>query len=125
MIPLMPFSTLTRNKQFVKEEWDVYFAENAVAPASRVAGGWKGILYANLAIIDPQASFNFFSSSNFDPGSLDGGASQTWYLTFAAGKLVTGQSSRQGLLTSHRDRGPVEDKVVGCRRTVSRSTLFI
>jgi len=87
MIPLLPFSPLTRTKQFVKEEWDVYFAENAVAPASKVAGGWKGILYANLALIDPQASFNFFSSGNFDPSSLDGGASQTWCLAFAAGEL--------------------------------------
>ena len=87
MIPLLPFSALTRNKQFVQEEWDVYFAESGVAPASRVAGGWKGILYANLALVDPQASFNFFSSGNFDPNWLDGGASQTWYLAFAAGKL--------------------------------------
>src|SRR5271163_4201752 len=46
-----------------------------------------GILYANLAIINPAASWDFFSQPNFDPTWLDGGASLTWYLTFAAGEL--------------------------------------
>ncbi|MCJ1381325.1 hypothetical protein MMC17_004435 [Xylographa soralifera] len=85
MIPLMPFSAFIRSKRFVTEEWNAYFAENAVTPASKVAGGWKGLLYANLAIIDPRASFDFFASDSFDPGWLDGGASRTWYLAFAAG----------------------------------------
>jgi endo-1,3(4)-beta-glucanase len=44
MIPLMPFSTLTRNEKFVGEEWDTYFADGQVAQAQSVAGGWKGIL---------------------------------------------------------------------------------
>ena len=86
MIPLQPFSSLIRTKQFVTEEWETYFADNAVNPASNVTGGWRGLLYANLALIDPQASFDFFTSSRFDPSYLDGGASQTWYLAFAAGK---------------------------------------
>ncbi|MCJ1401504.1 hypothetical protein MMC11_004718 [Xylographa trunciseda] len=85
MIPLMPFSAFIRSKRFVTEEWNTYFGETAVTPASKVAGGWKGLLYANLAIIDPRASFDFFASDNFDPGWLDGGASRTWYLAFAAG----------------------------------------
>ena len=86
MIPLNPSSALTRTEQFVKEEWNTYFADNAVDPANKVVGGWKGILYANLAIIDPVTSFKFFSQSGFDPSWLDGGASQTWYLAYAAGK---------------------------------------
>ncbi|MCJ1472208.1 hypothetical protein MMC13_000855 [Lambiella insularis] len=86
MVPLQPCSALSRTTQFVTEEWDTYFAEGAVAPASDITGGWKGILYANLALIDPQASFDFFSSGSFDPSCLDGGASQTWYLAFAAGE---------------------------------------
>ncbi|KAL9121523.1 MAG: hypothetical protein Q9187_001919 [Circinaria calcarea] len=73
--------------QFVTEEWNTYFADNAVAAARNVAGGWKGILYANLAIIDPRASFNFFNQANFDSSWLDGGASRTWYLAYAAGML--------------------------------------
>jgi endo-1,3(4)-beta-glucanase len=86
MIPLLPFTSLIRTKQFVKEEWETYFAENAVAPANKVRGGWQGLLYANLALIDPQTSFDFFTSPRFDPSCLDGGASRTWYLAFAAGK---------------------------------------
>lgn len=85
MIPLNPFSTLTRTTNFVKEEWNTYFADNAIDPASKVVGGWKGILYANLAIIDPITSWKFFSQENFDPTWLDGGASLTWYLAYAAG----------------------------------------
>ena len=95
MIPLNPSSALTRTTQFVSEEWATYFADGAVDPASSVVGGWKGILYANLAIIDPKASFDFFSQSGFDPTWLDGGASRTWYLAYAAGEhALVGESFR-------------------------------
>jgi endo-1,3(4)-beta-glucanase len=82
MLPLLPSSTLTRTQRFVSEEWNTYFSKGRVYS---VQGGWKGILYANLAIIDPVSSFNFFNSVDFDPSWLDGGASRTWYLAFAAG----------------------------------------
>jgi len=81
MLPLMPFSTLTRTKTFVTEEWNQY---NFSSYAPTVVGGWKGILYANLAIIDPATSYAFFSNPSFDYNSLDGGASLTWYLTWSA-----------------------------------------
>lgn len=87
MIPLNPSSALTRTKKFVSEEWNAYFANGRVAQASNVAGGWKGLLYANLAIVDPKASYTFFAQGNFDPSWLDGGASRTWYLAYAAGEL--------------------------------------
>jgi len=80
MLPLLPFSTLTRTKQFVTEEWSTYFTNYAAT----VTGGWKGILYANLAIIDASTSYDFFSNSSFDYSFLDGGASRTWYLTWSA-----------------------------------------
>ncbi|KAI9838364.1 MAG: hypothetical protein M1819_005632 [Sarea resinae] len=82
MIPLEPFSAFTRTQKFVTEEWNTYFNNSR---ADQVAGGWRGILYANLAIIDPVTSYNFFAQSNFDPSWLDGGASRTWYLAYAAG----------------------------------------
>lgn len=81
MLPLMPFSTLTRTKTFVTEEWNQY---NFASYAPSVVGGWKGILYANLAIIDPATSYAFFSDPTFDYNNLDGGASLTWYLTWSA-----------------------------------------
>ena len=84
MIPLMPFSTLTRTPQFVAEEWGTYFADSAVTPAWNVSGGWKGLLYANLANINPTASYNFFAQDNFDPSWIDGGATRTWYIVLAA-----------------------------------------
>lgn len=82
MIPLEPMSPYCRTQKFVTEEWNTYFSNGRV---DTVAGGWRGILYANLAIIDPVTSYNWFTGPNFDPQYLDGGASLTWYLTFAAG----------------------------------------
>jgi endo-1,3(4)-beta-glucanase len=82
MIPILPSSTLTRSKTFVTEEWNTFFNNGRV---DAIVGGWKGLLYANLAIIDPVTSFNFFRATNFDNSWLDGGASRTWYLAFAAG----------------------------------------
>lgn len=84
MVPALPFSTLTRTKKFVTEEWETFFANGATAAAQNVLGGWKGILFGNLAIINPQAAYNFFSQDNFDPSWIDGGASLTWYLTYTA-----------------------------------------
>lgn len=87
MIPLNPSSAYSRPKKFVQEEWDTYFSNGRV---DRIAGGWKGILYANLALIDPQTSYNFFAASDFDWRWLDGGASRTWYLAYSAALLGAG-----------------------------------
>lgn len=87
MLPLLPSSAYVRNQNFVQQEWDVMFASQAAAPAQNVVGGWKGVLYANLALIDPEASWEFFAQGNFDYSWIDGGASRTWYLAYAAGKL--------------------------------------
>ncbi|KAL8695155.1 MAG: hypothetical protein Q9218_000323 [Villophora microphyllina] len=88
MLPLLPYSALTRPPRFVSEEWSLLFdptITSAPAPASLVQGGWKGILYANLALIDPKRSWDFFAQREFDMGWIDGGASRTWYLAWAAG----------------------------------------
>lgn len=82
MLPLLPFSTYTRNKNFVQEEWNTFFSNSRVDQSE---GGWRGILYANLAIVDPKASYNWFKNANLNPNYIDGGASRTWYLAFAAG----------------------------------------
>lgn len=82
MLPLSPASTLSRPAAFVSQEWATYFDNGRV---DAVAGGWRGILYANLALVDPKSAYAFFAQSNFDDGWLDGGASRTWYLAFCAG----------------------------------------
>jgi endo-1,3(4)-beta-glucanase len=83
MIPMMPFSTVTRRRDFVQTEWDQFFAKNI----SAIESGWRGILMSNLALIDPEASYQFFSgkSGDYKDDMLDGGASRTWYLAYAAG----------------------------------------
>ncbi|KAI1211269.1 glycoside hydrolase family 81 protein [Annulohypoxylon truncatum] len=83
MIPLLPSTKLTRPAKFVKQEWATYFDNGR---ADNVDGGWKGILYANLATVDPQAAWKFFTQEDFDSAWLDGGASLTWYLAYSAGK---------------------------------------
>jgi endo-1,3(4)-beta-glucanase len=98
MIPLLPSSTLTRTTEFVSEEWATYFDNGRV---DAIVGGWKGILYANYAIIDPDTSYNFFAQSGFDASWLDGGASRTWYMAFAAGlsPTLSSRSNTEGLST--------------------------
>lgn len=85
MLPLLPSSTFTRTQKFVTQEWDAYFSNGRV---NSIVGGWKGILYANYAIINAAAAWDFFSSPTFDVAWLDGGASQTWYLALAAGMII-------------------------------------
>ncbi|KAB8336796.1 hypothetical protein FH972_021105 [Carpinus fangiana] len=82
MLPINPSSMLTRAQNFVREEWNAYFSNGRV---DSIAGGWRGVLYSNLALIDPKASWNFFAASNFSNEYLDGGASRTFYLAMAAG----------------------------------------
>jgi endo-1,3(4)-beta-glucanase len=83
MVPIHPFTVLTRPRAFVKEEWDRYFSDGR----ANVEGGWRGILYGNLALIDPKASYSFFRDGvdgHWDERWIDGGASRTWYLVWAA-----------------------------------------
>jgi len=100
MLPLLPYSSLTRPPRFVAEEWNTYFNTTSPVPASSVQGGWKGILYANLALVDPRAAWRFFSQSGFDAGWIDGGASRTWYLAWCAGEWLL-----VALLVGVRGRG--------------------
>jgi endo-1,3(4)-beta-glucanase len=81
MIPINPTSPFTRRKKFVQEEWDTYFSQGR---ADQVVGGWRGVLYSNLALVAPQKAYEFFASPTFDMGLLDGGASRTWYLAYTA-----------------------------------------
>lgn len=81
MIPLLAPSPLMRSRQFVREEWDVYFSRGRI---NEIQGGWRGIIFGNLATIDPRAAWDFFNQPNFDPGWIDGGASRTWYLAYTA-----------------------------------------
>lgn len=93
MLPLNPSTPYTRPPKFVAEEWTTYFGPSSPYPASTTAiqGGWKGILYANLALIDAKASWEFFAQAEgFDGSWIDGGGSRTWYLAFAAGEFLGG-----------------------------------
>ncbi|KAI0164192.1 family 81 glycosyl hydrolase [Xylariaceae sp. FL1272] len=89
MLPLVPSSRFTRPAEFVKQEWATYFDKGR---ADKIVGGWKGILYGNLATIDPKTAWSFFTNKSFDPGWLDGGVSLTWYLAFAAGEFLASPS---------------------------------
>ncbi|KAJ4371399.1 endo-1,3-beta glucanase [Neocucurbitaria cava] len=84
MVPINPASALLRRRSFVKEEWDAYFSNNRAEAAD---GGWRGILLANLALVDAKTSWAFFRDGvggYWDERWIDGGASRTWYLLWAA-----------------------------------------
>ena len=78
MLPIMPFTTLVRSPDFVNQEWQAYFASTI----NSITGGWRGLLMANWAIVNPSAAYQFFKT--IDISFLDGGASQTWYLAWSA-----------------------------------------
>lgn len=82
MLPIVASSAYTRGANFVAEEWKAFFDGGRV---DRIDGGWRGILYANLALVDPKAAWKWFSGPSFDPKYLDGGATLTWYLALTAG----------------------------------------
>ncbi|OAA64199.1 beta-glucanase [Niveomyces insectorum RCEF 264] len=87
MLPLLPCTPLCRPPAFVAAEWRETFAGGGgsrTGRADQAEGGWRGVLYGNLATADPAAAWAFFSQARFDRGWLDGGASRTWYLCYAA-----------------------------------------
>ncbi|KAF2706273.1 glycoside hydrolase family 81 protein [Pleomassaria siparia CBS 279.74] len=96
MLPLSPPSQLLRTRPFVKEEWDRFFSSSNSNSNSNsnnndgalVPGGWRGILYANLALIDAKTAYTFFRDGIrgvWEEGWIDNGASRTWYLVWCAG----------------------------------------
>lgn len=109
MIPVSPISSYIRSSNFIREEWYRYFAAPGSSTfrqlfSSGAKGvrhkeqwkkdrtgddGWKGILWSNWAIVEPQEAYEFFASNEFKMEWLDGGASRTWYLTLAAGLSYT------------------------------------
>ncbi|KAJ4390486.1 endo-1,3-beta glucanase [Neurospora sp. IMI 360204] len=60
MLPLLPHTMFIRNKDFVKEEWEAFFAGGA---ADAAEGGWKGVLYGNYATIDPKGAWEVFAGA--------------------------------------------------------------
>ncbi|OAQ73903.1 endo-1,3-beta-glucanase Engl1 [Pochonia chlamydosporia 170] len=81
MIPILPPTPFVRDDKFVKEEWEAYFSKGRV---DDIRNAWKGIIYANYATVDPKKAWDFFTSRDFDPQWLDGGASMTWFMAYAA-----------------------------------------
>ncbi|KAF7553851.1 hypothetical protein G7Z17_g3357 [Cylindrodendrum hubeiense] len=81
MIPVGAPSMYTRSKTFVQQEWDTYFSNGRI---DAIDNAWKSIIYANYATVKPQVAWDYFTSSSFKTTNLDGGASQTWYMAYAA-----------------------------------------
>lgn len=86
MIPILAPTPFVRRPEFVEEEWNVFFSEGRI---DDIRNAWKGIIYASYATVKPKLAWEFFSSRQFDPQWLDGGASLTWFMAFSAGKLTT------------------------------------
>lgn len=83
MIPIHAPTGFSRSNEFIRQEWDAFFSNGRI---DKIDNAWKGIIYANYALVAPRAAWNFFSQSSFSGSWLDGGASRTWYMAYTAGK---------------------------------------
>ncbi|KAF5664879.1 glucan 1,3-beta-glucosidase [Fusarium heterosporum] len=81
MIPILPVSNLARTGTFVQQEWDTYFNKGRVDKFDNL---WKGIIYGNYATVQPKTAWAFFNQTKFDANWIDGGASRTWFMAYAA-----------------------------------------
>jgi endo-1,3(4)-beta-glucanase len=84
MIPILPVSNLARTGTFVQQEWETYFNKGRVDKFNNL---WKGVIYGNYATVQPKTTWTFLTQSKFDPIWIDGGASRTWYMAYAAGEF--------------------------------------
>lgn len=78
-LPITPISSFMRHPNFVEEEW----VEKLEPIVANVTDGWLGIMYLNVALFDPNKSYEFFSSSSFSSSYLDDGQSLTWSLAYS------------------------------------------
>lgn len=83
MIPLLAPTPFVRVPAFVQEEWEAFFSEGRI---DEIRNAWKGIIYGSYATVEPKKAWEFFSSADFDPQWLDGGASLTWFMAYSAGE---------------------------------------
>lgn len=84
MLPINPSSAYTRKAEFVREEWDYYFAGNK--SGSLTGDGFVGHVYVNLAIADVEGaeeSFSFMSNQMVNGSAVDG-MSLSWNLAYTA-----------------------------------------
>ncbi|PNY23348.1 endo-1,3(4)-beta-glucanase 2 [Tolypocladium capitatum] len=81
MIPILPPTPFVRVRSFVKEEWEAYFSNGRI---DNIRNAWNGIIIANYATVDPKMAWECFTSRTLDPQLLDGGASLTWFMAYAA-----------------------------------------
>ncbi|KAM4062986.1 glycosyl hydrolase family protein [Hirsutella rhossiliensis] len=81
MIPILPPTPFVRVPNFVAEEWEAFFSQGRI---DEIRNAWKGIIYASYATVEPRKAWEFFSGRSFDPQWLDGGASLTWFMAYAA-----------------------------------------
>jgi endo-1,3(4)-beta-glucanase len=78
-IPITSISSFFRTPTFVREEWDQIMR----VVAESITSGWKGISYLNLALTDPNSSWDFFAGQNFNNQFLDDGQTKTWSLAYS------------------------------------------
>jgi endo-1,3(4)-beta-glucanase len=84
--PSTPQSTSSRPRLSPAQS---YTTGKAASPTEGpyVDGGWRGILFANLALVDAKAAYAFFKGGVggvWDERWVDDGATRSWYLVWCA-----------------------------------------
>lgn len=85
MIPVHGPTAFARSKAFSAEEWNAYFSNGRV---DQFDNPWKSIIYASSAANGPKRTWSYFNATDFQSRWIDGGASRTWYMTYAAGEFL-------------------------------------
>jgi endo-1,3(4)-beta-glucanase len=96
MIPIHAPTAYSRSKTFVQQEWDAYFSNGRV---DKLDNAWKSIIYANYAIVQPKAAWDYFNRTDFKAAHIDGGASRAWYMAYAAGESPRQMDLRDDVVT--------------------------
>lgn len=116
MLPLMPHTLFVRNREFVKEEWEAFFAGGA---ADKAEGGWKGVLYGNYATIDPRGAWEVFTGGATPAAGVSTGGSQL--VGSPGGDSGSGSGNGNGNGTTGTGTGTGES-VTSTASTVSATT---
>lgn len=127
MLPTFPHLSLLRHPIFVKQEWTTFFSNTR----ANVGGGWRGVLYANLALIDAKTAWDFFKEGvdgKWDGEYLDDYQSMTWCLMWSAAL----GGAREGVLRYVERRawerfmeGRIERRVERRRRRFQRRESWV
>ena len=81
ILPISPIFGYIRSMKFSREEWDEKLNPAIFLPKDKKQ---NAIIKASYSILDPEGTYDYFPSVNFDNGHMQEGESRAYYLMHAA-----------------------------------------